>query len=217
MLLALTLGCSVGSISDPWGTSPLETAFYVQQVGDERDEAWLLLSNGYVSSPCESIDPEAVAEDYAAWSEEVGVALGREGARLVLAHLYRFRRSSWEGVFQLSSEPVNAVLDDRSPFAAEAGYYAVLEAEADQNGLAMTYEPVVTQLEVGIDEGYFEVKSARDDQLRGSFALETVDVGGRFEAERCYADFETTLLPFVLGLLDGGEGLDGDPSPDTGA
>jgi hypothetical protein len=215
VVLLLALGCSRGTISDPWGSSPLETAIFLEHRGDQRDEAWVLLSNGYISSPCASIDPAVAAEDYQAWSEELGVALGREGARLVLAHLYRFRRETWEGVFPLSSEPVNAVLDDRTPFAAEAGYFAVLEAEADQTGLRMSYEPVETQLEVAIDSGHVEIVRASDDELRGSFALETVDVGGRFKAERCYADPDSTILPYVLGLLDGGDGLEANPS-DTG-
>ena len=213
MQLLLALACSRGSISDPWGQSPVETAFTLQLQGDQRDEAWLLVSNGWVEDPC-ALGAELDAEQ----SQQVASALFREGSRLVLAHLYRFRRDSWVGVYPLSEEPANAVLDDRTPFAAEAGFLAVLEASSEQEGLAQDWDELDLDMLVSSDiaEGHFEIRAERDDdELVGSFSLETVDVGGRFRAERCYLDYESSILSRLKALIDLGAVPDLEGS-DTG-
>ncbi|HJN77801.1 MAG TPA: hypothetical protein QGF58_28035 [Myxococcota bacterium] len=177
------------------------TAWALQQKGSERDELFLLISNSELStcaspfdlSDIDSLDSASQEET----AQELALMLYREGSRIAFLHLYRFRQDSWEGTFPLSSEPVNTILDDRDPFAAEASWWAMLEARvAQEHGLIRSYEPVEYEAEVDVPDG--DVQIDRDgERFHGSFGLESLDVSGTFKASRCGVSYDKSIFPVI--------------------
>ena len=210
--MLLLLGCAAGNLSWSEGSAPVMTAWALEQPGEERDELYLLISNSELSScrfdlgDIEAIDSSSQEET----AQELALMLYREGSRIAYLHLYRFRQDTWEGTFPLSSEPVNAVLDDRDPFAAEAAWWAMLEARVVQdNGLIRSYEPVEYEVEVDVPAG--DVQIDRDgERLHGRFGLETLDVSGTFKASRCDADYDESIFP----VIEAGLGATQTPTDD---
>jgi len=174
-------------------------AWALERPGSERDELYLLISNSELSTCAFDLsDFENIASgEHEETSQELALMLYREGSRIAFLHLYRFRQDSWEGTYPLSTEPVNTVLDDREPFAAEAAWWAMLEARvASDNGLIRSYEPVEYDVEVDVPQGDVQI-DRESERFHGRFGLESLDVSGTFKASRCDVDYDESIFPVI--------------------
>lgn len=175
------------------------TAWALETKSGEIDELYLLISNSELStcrfdlSQIEDVDA-ATQEEV---TQELALMLYREGSRIAFLHLYRFRQDGWEGTYPLSDEPVLTLLDDRDPFAAEAAWWAMLEARVVQdNGLIRSYEPVEYDVEVDVPSGDVQIDED-GDVLKGRFGLESLDVSGTFKASRCGVTYDNSIFPVI--------------------
>lgn len=204
-LLALA-GCAPGAIHTPEGSDSLRAALFTVSPSSDPsvDRAVLILANSPLD--CDLPDSENPADIEAGESELVS-AFTREGARVVIFEMYHLAGADWTMSFPL--------LADAGPYAAsglqgasEALYWAVYEAVVEEKeGLVVSYAPGDGPRDVlyvdPVDEPG-EVAVTRDladeeDDLIGTFRLDTLDVSGRFRATRCADDSDVFVL---LGLRD---------------
>lgn len=207
-LIAALGACAPGVIRTPEGSDSLRSALYtVSPSSDpEVDRSVVILANSPLD--CDLPDSENPADIEAGESELVS-AFTREGARVVIFEMYHLSSASWTVDFPVTTD-AGTYAASGIQGAASALYWAVYESVVeDKEGLSVTYAPGDGPRDVlyvdPVDEPG-EVTLTReieeedeDDDMVGTFRLESLDVSGRFRATRCADDADVFVL---LGLRD---------------
>lgn len=183
-MLLLILGCAPGFLRSHEGREPIRSAFYATDANS--DSALVLLSNSYVSCDLPETDD---ADEMELALVQQSAALYREGASLLLFELL-VGEDALPGTYRLndgSDDPDEDVPETRG---FNAAWWHVNEAVVEaRDGLIVSYSP-------GTSAGDFEflpfvpspgevVITDADDRLKGEFAIDSLDLSGRFEAEPC--------------------------------
>jgi hypothetical protein len=212
LLGPLLAACSPqGWIRTERGSDRIRTAYHFDTTLQGIPTHALVLANSHFpcSLPTEP-DPDAITSA----EQQYAMAWGREGAMLVAFALFEYDGEPSSGRFPVDEAASPYGLDEVEPRAALAAFHAVWEAEVvTEDGLYREYQPVIEEDHTPVDgPGSVELELGEEGRWSGRFALDAIDVSGRFEAEACAGDgaalFET------LGIFSGG--IDTDIPADTG-
>ena len=208
-MLVLLVACRSGVIHYPTGTDDLraawvQTAPYTGRVDESGEptltETIVMLANTQVD--CQDIPN--MADKTAFDSPETVAVFTRENARVVILFLFQDRHRDLVSTYVLDDDPPGENVTTENGVAS-AAYLGVNESElVDEDGLVRFYLPgsnpgdcllvqdVPSPGEVVINDA--------SPNLKGTFALDTVDVSGRFEAKECKdnPEFMTTLQAVVV-------------------
>lgn len=192
-LLSALVACTPGRIETAsGGPDELRSAWYQIVEGPDSDELRVFLLNSELSCDITPSLADPALRDEALI--ELYVALTREDARVVALELRRVPgHDGWQGYYPIfDSDELEHRLDGANPFAGRALYVGVNEAEVSaDDGLTREYTP--TDVEYGWADEPSEVHITEDGgTLRGTFALNGLNVSGRFKASPC-ADLGFTL------------------------
>ncbi len=200
MMLLLLSACGFGTISWPGGSEPLETAFFLEVDDPDTPALYVVLANSYIQS---CTDPY-LRDDSVRAEEEIYMAVGREGAQLIILELNRYGVDTWAGGYPMASQdfqPNN--LSGANPFIAQGTYLGIEEAALDQDeGLYRSYT---------VTEAVFapEVRAPGEvlisgwepgELLTGQLRFESLDVSASFHAQPCNESFDRSLFPYVAAL-----------------
>ena len=225
-MLVLLLACRSGVIHYPTGTDDLRAAWFQTAPytgrGDEAGEPTLtqtivMLAN--TSVECEDIPSLDVANGKKALdSPETVAVFTRENARVVILFLFQSKQRDLASSYVIDDEPLGENVTTQNGVAS-AAYLGVNEAELiDEDGLVRFYLPGSNPGDcMLVDDvpppGEITITAA-DRNLKGTFALDSIDVSGRFDAKECTdnPEFMATLQSVVLFppdnfsmCVDGGE------------
>jgi hypothetical protein len=210
-MLVLLLACRSGVIHYPSGSDDLRAAWfqtgpYEGRRNSEEDttltQTVMLLANTQIDCadiPTLDTDKKKVLD-----SPESIAIFTRENARVVILFLFQQAGSSLASTYIVDPEPSGENVTTQNGVAS-AAYLGVNEAELiDEDGLMRFYLP-------GSNPGDCElvddvpppgeiVITDSGPNLRGTFALDSIDVSGRFDAKECTdnPEFMTTLQSVVL-------------------
>jgi hypothetical protein len=188
---------------------------------DEHGETTLtqtivMLANTQVD--CEDIPTLPEEDTKTLNSPETVAVFTRENARVVILFLFQDKHEDLVSTYVVDGEPAGDNVTTQNGVAS-AAYLGVNEAElVDEDGLVRFYLPGSNPGDcVLVDDvpppGEVVVTDAGRN-LKGTFALDSIDVSGRFEAKECEdnPEFMITLSSIVLlpydtfsTCLDGGD------------
>jgi hypothetical protein len=209
-MLVLLLACRSGVIHYPTGTDDLRAAWFQTAPypgrGDEEGQPTLtqtivMLANTAVE--CEDIPTLDVGEK-ALDSPEAVAVFTRENARVVILFLFQSTQRDLASSYVIDDDPAGENVTTENGVAA-AAYLGVNEAELiDEDGLVRFYLPGSNPGDcMLVDDvpppGEVVINDASRN-LKGTFALDSIDVSGRFDAKECKDNpqFMTTLQSVVL-------------------
>ena len=224
-MFVLLLACRSGVIHYPTGTDDLraawfQTAPYPLRVDEEGEptltQTIVMLAN--TSVDCEDIPTLDVDKKGALDNPETVAVFTRENARVVILFLFQDKHRDLVSTYVVDEELPGENVTTQNGVAA-AAYLGVNEAELiDEDGLVRFYLPGSNPGDcVLVDDvpppGEIVITDASRN-LKGTFALDAIDVSGRFDAKECTdnPEFMTTLQSVVLlppdnfsMCVDGGE------------
>ena len=209
-MLVLLLACRSGVIHYPTGSDDLRAAWFQTAPYANRENAKgettltqtvVLLANTQVD--CEDIPTLDVGKK-ALDSPEAVAIFTRENARVVILFLFQDENQDLVSSYLVDEEPAGENVTTVNGVAS-AAYLGVNEAELiDEDGLVRFYLPGSNPGDcVLVDQvpppGEIVITHAATT-LRGTFALDSIDVSGRFDAKECTdnPEFMTTLQSVVL-------------------
>ncbi len=211
-MLVLLLACRSGVIHYPTGTDDLRAAWFQTAPYPGRDNAKgettltqtiVMLAN--TSVDCEDIPPlDAVQGKTALDDPETVAVFTRENARVVILFLFQDKHRDLVSTYVIDEEPPGENVTTENGVAS-AAYLGVNEAELiDEDGLVRFYLPGSNPGDcMLVDDvpppGEIVITDAGRN-LKGTFALDSIDVSGRFDAKECTdnPDFMNTLQSVVL-------------------
>jgi hypothetical protein len=207
-MLVLLLACRSGVIHYPTGTDDLRAAWFqtvpytrlVDQNGEPTlTQTVVMLANTQVDcADIPTMDKKALD------SPETVAVFTRENARVVILFLYQDKHRDLVSPYVLDDDlPGENVTTENG--VASAAYLGVNEAElVDEDGLVRFYlpgsNPGDCMLVQDVPSPGEVVITDASPNLKGTFALDAIDVSGRFEAKECTdnPEFLTTLQSVVL-------------------
>ena len=209
-MLVLLLACRSGVIHYPTGTDDLRAAWFQTAPYTGRANAKgettltqtiVLLANTQVE--CEDIPTLDIGKE-ALDSPETVAIFTRENARVVILFLFQNKDLDLVSTYVVDPEPSGKNVTTVNGVAG-AAYLGVNEAELiDEDGLVRFYLPGSNPGDCELVDhvpppGEIVITHATGN-LKGTFALDSIDVSGRFDAKECTdnPDFMTTLQSIVL-------------------
>lgn len=202
--LPLLWACAPGWLEVPEGREPALTALYTARPAGDGQEAVVLVVNSPLDCALlpDTDDPDALL----AAQLRLQAALTREGAKAAALRLFRYADAAptWEGLYPLYEDAGHHHNSTASPLSAGAMWYAVLEAEVEEDeGLYRTYTPLtLTYLDPASAPGWVRVDRAPEGRLIGQFSLEAAHASGGFDATDC--GDETALFEYLNLVAPGG-------------
>lgn len=211
-LIGALAGCG-GTIRTADGVEPIRGALWFgpDAVGEDASQMLVVLANSPFPCAAEDVadDPATSSDEAAAaaayWQAQLGSALAREGAWVVVLRLVS-RGTDPLGVYPLDP----TALDD--PDGALAGLprvgfgawaHVVESAVTATDGLVSAYAITTLDEDVAEAPGVATLDALSDGgTLSGTAALLPADVSVRFDAERCTnADLAGVVLERALRLI----------------
>ena len=209
-MLVLLLACRSGVIHYPTGTDDLRAAWFqtapytgrVDQDGEPTlTQTIVMLANTKVY--CADIPPLG-GDEKALDSPETVAVFTRENARVVILFLFQDKHRDLVSTYVLDEEPPGENVTTENGIAS-AAYLGVNEAElVDEDGLVRFYlpgsNPGDCMLVQDVPSPGEVVINDASPNLKGTFALDAIDVSGRFDAKECKDNpqFMTTMQSVVL-------------------
>lgn len=196
-MLWFLLACAPGKVETPKGEEPLLTAFYLTRPANAGAEAVILLVNSSLDCALlpDTEDPNELIQAQAA----LQAALTREGAKAAVLRLYRYTAlaPTWPGLYPLYTSAGHQNNGGDSPLSSGAAWFNVLEAELDdEDGLYRTYTPLEVEYEDPVAApGWVRISRADEEQLVGTFSLDSLHASGSFRALNCGT--ETALFDYL--------------------
>ena len=215
-MLVLLLACRSGVIHYPTGSDDLRAAWYqtapyaghldaamhqtrVDAEGNPTlTQTVVMLAN--TSIDCKDIPSLAEAQGKTGLDDPNSIAIfTRENARVVILFLFQDKNSDLVSTYDVDGDPNGENVTTQNGVAS-ASYLGVNEAElTDEDGLVRFYlpgsNPGDCMLVDDVPPPGEVVITDASPNLKGTFALDSIDVSGRFEAKECTdnPDFMTTL------------------------
>lgn len=199
LLLALSACAPWGRIHTPRGSDRLRSAWSLATLWSGVSTRVLFLSTSTVPcGPPDTQDPDAIT----AADMELAQAWTREGSQILVFALFSDHTSGWSGSYPVVEVVSPVALDVTEPHAALAAYHAVWEAEvSEEDGLYREYAIVEEQLRLPVPDPGTLTWEESGDIASGTFALDSLDVSGDFQAEACPEGEDSLLASYLLAAL----------------
>ena len=210
-MFVLLLACRSGVIHYPTGTDDLRAAWYqtapytgrFDEHGDPTlTQTIVMLAN--TSVDCEDIPADISNGKKALDDPETVAVFTRENARVVILFLFQDKHRDLVSSYVIDEEQPGENVTTQNGVAG-AAYLGVNESElVDEDGLVRFYlpgsNPGDCMLVQDVPSPGEVVINDASPNLKGTFALDSIDVSGRFDAKECTdnPEFMTTLQALVL-------------------
>ena len=208
LLPLVAVACApMGRIRTPRGGDRLHTALTLGTIWSGTRARVLILSTSSVAcSPPTDPDPDAIT----AYEAELVLALTREGSLVLAFVMFSSDPTDWSGEYPVDETASPWALDEVEPRAALAAFHAVWEAEVlAEDGLYREYAAVEEELSLPVLAPGTLTFDDDDDEASGTFALESLDVSGTFDATPCPVGeddlLNTSLLQRLLAMGASGD------------
>ena len=208
-MLVLLLACRSGVIHYPTGTDDLraawfQTAPYLGRVDEHGDptltQTIVMLANTSIDCADIPLNLDKKSLD----SPETVAVFTRENARVVILFLFQDKHRDLVSSYVIDEEPPGENVTTQNGVAA-AAYLGVNESElVDEDGLVRFYlpgsNPGDCMLVQDVPSPGEIVITDASPNLKGTFALDSIDVSGRFDAKECTdnPEFMTALEAVVV-------------------